>query len=178
MNKTNKILTFSIYLIYYIICTFVIVYMYLLYNTGHLSLFEDSYNIFPIMIPLISVLIYFIPLIFSKLKVNKFFIPFASFFGVLIYVIVFMMLYNVTIFQYKEFTQEKWIKFPEQRYLMLDNLKNDFNIIDMHIDEVRKLLGNPSHSVDKYWIYCCKYRSIELYFDSHYNLESINVRSY
>lgn len=43
---------------------------------------------------------------------------------------------------FTSFTVNKWANFPDNRYLMIDDLENNYNIIGMSKDEVESLLGS------------------------------------
>ena len=44
---------------------------------------------------------------------------------------------------FSTFSAENWINYPANRYLMIDDLEKNYNLIGLSTDEVKNLLGSP-----------------------------------
>lgn len=74
---------------------------------------------------------------------------------------------------YGHFTPQKWIDYPEYRYLMIDSLEQKYEIVGMSKQDITDLLGNPTninrwngcyeYFIDSGFIDCVTY---DIYFDN------------
>ena len=109
--------------------------------------------LFPLLIMVLPLLI---ELFFKKSLLKSIFV---SFIIALIYFIG-IWLINVGMTKYfSSFTEEKWIKYQDNRYLMIDDLDNKYELAGMNKDEIIELLGSPltetienDEIIIKYWI--------------------------
>ena len=56
--------------------------------------------------------------------------------------------YFITAMQYSDFTTQKWLDYPRQRVIMIDDLRNNHSIIGMDYEQVIHLLGTPDGVTD------------------------------
>lgn len=56
---------------------------------------------------------------------------------------------------FSDFTKEKWLEYPELRYMMSEGLKNNHGLIGMTAEEVIVLLGEPNVKHESVYTYYC-----------------------
>ena len=61
---------------------------------------------------------------------------------------------------FSDFTQAKWADFPDERHLMIDDLKENHGLIGMPADQVIELLGEPGMESENTYTYPCSERDI------------------
>lgn len=145
-----KILKIIAYLIYILFWTFTAVLTFILYNYAVFSCFEDLYGQWSLWLGLfIAVVILLSPIYLRLFIQNKWLVPLIALAISVIFLIGGIGLYKVTIIHFKEFTPAKWDAYPRQRIVMLDNLKEKYNIIGMSKSEVEIILGKPDEITDK-----------------------------
>ncbi|MCL2671314.1 MAG: hypothetical protein FWF10_04685 [Clostridiales bacterium] len=74
-----------------------------------------------------------------------------------------------------DFTQEKWQRYPRDRYMMLEDLKKNHDIIGMSTEEVIALLGEPNVKSDKAYTYYCSENSYSGLWQVEFQLEDSKV---
>lgn len=89
-------------------------------------------------------------LIFMKTRWLRYLIPFS------LTIVFFISFFTITLTAenyFNDFTAEKWSKHPEMRDYMIDDLKNNHNIIETIDTDVIILLGEPDAKVDNKYHY-------------------------
>ncbi len=135
---------------------------------GVINLFSSV--LFIISIFIIPILFILLPFIFKKLLKKEWYKAFVySFIINVIYIIIIVPVIRFGIISYmKSFSIKKWNNYDNLRYLMIDDLEKNHNLIGMKKDDVNKLLGKEdsnyegmcyfvkSEFLDSYF-YCLKY---------------------
>ncbi|MCL2591112.1 MAG: hypothetical protein FWD67_09645 [Betaproteobacteria bacterium] len=62
---------------------------------------------------------------------------------VIVYFIIVFILNMSLICYFQVFTKNKWVKYPDNRFLMIESLENQYNLIGMPKEEILTLLGEP-----------------------------------
>lgn len=133
---------------------------------GVISLFSDV--LFIVCIFVMPVLFIFLPIIFSKLLKKEWYKAFLySFIINVIYVIIILPSIRFGIVGYmKSFSKSKWNNYDNLRYIMVDDLEKNYNLIGKKTNDVKKLLGKPDSSFDsdKSMCYFVKSKWLDSYF--------------
>lgn len=134
-----------------------------------LSFFTFGLNVFDGVISLFSdVLFIFLPIIFSKLLKKEWYKAFLySFIVNVIYLIIILPSIRFGIANYmKSFSKSKWNNYANLRYIMVDDLEKNYNLIGKKTNDVKKLLGKPDSSFDsdKSMCYFVKSKWLDSYF--------------
>lgn len=133
---------------------------------GVISLFSNV--LFIICIFILPVLFIFLPIIFSKLFKKEWYKAFLySFIINIIYVIIVVPVIRFGIISYmKSFSDTKWDNYDNLRYIMVDDLEKNYNLIGKKTNDVKKLLGKPDSSFDsdKSMCYFVKSKWLDSYF--------------
>ncbi len=77
----------------------------------------------------------------KKSKIKSYLIYFSPF----IYVIIMMLIFSITNTYLSHFDSNKWLKYEEARYLMVENLTSKYKLKEMNETDVLKLLGKPRY---------------------------------
>ncbi len=176
MKQVKNIMVLLSCIAYVFLWIVLFVYTYMMAEQGLLTCLQEAYGIYClqivifIAITIFSITIYL--LIKSKKHVKTLFFIFVV--SVILWVSMFAF-YNSATLAFQSFSREKWTNYPEQRYLMIDSLKSDYNIIGMDFQKVINLLGVPDYSSECYHEYHCDNGCIEIYFDN-VGLSSIRFR--
>ena len=174
MKKVGIIATIFVYCLYLLLWCFIVAFASLAGENGLFSVFEDFYGSWSIFLGCaIAVMFLMAPVYLRKFikknKLNKELkISVLSIVFTLVFIVISFGAFYVTAMQFQQFTPEKWLKYPRERYLMVDSLKEEHRIIGMGHDEVIKLLGTPDTKTPAgYLSYSYEYGDIEISFDSN-----------
>ncbi|MBQ9985774.1 MAG: hypothetical protein IJP38_05650 [Oscillospiraceae bacterium] len=148
----DKILDLLIYLIFAIFYAFIvfIVNGYLaiisLDCTTSYSVLGDAWGLlFFYVLPIAFFIAPFVIKFITKCSFWK--IALYAFLSVLIYILIFWGTDLMCIEYCKSFTPEKWAKYPYERYYMVDDLNEEYELRGMTRDELTLLLGKPEDSL-------------------------------
>ncbi len=161
----NKIINIMLYLILMAMWIYLFLYIQLSIKAGLFSCFMDLYGKMWIVAGLLLTLIALLSPLYLRAFVKK--ERHVSLLSIIIcvsYALIIICWYSFSSNQFKDFTVEKWRKFPNQRILMLDDLKECHMIIGMSKDQVIILLGQPNKVIDNMYIYEYDYGYIEVSF--------------
>lgn len=142
----KQIFTNGIYIVVYGTLLFVIFVLsvgFQFFNTSVISVIGGTcWVLLYLVLPLF---IFIVPLVAKFLfKCNFKKAIFVSIISVLIYVILtFGTIFTVHEFL-EDFTSNKWKKYPNERYLMLDDMAEEIKFIGMTKENVIEILGEPT----------------------------------
>lgn len=161
----SKAINIALYLILIVMWLYLFLYAQLSFEAGLFSCFNDLYGNKWIFVVLLLTLIALSAPLYLRLLVKKeLYILLLSIIICAGYALSVLYWYNLSNNQFKDFTVEKWREFPNQRILMLDDLKECHMIIGMSNDQVISLLGQPDKIIDETYIYEYDYGYIEVSF--------------
>lgn len=158
------------------ICIFL--YLYLLLEAGLFSCFEDLYGKWWFLPGLILSLTTLLSPIYLRIIIkNEMYVSLLSIIMCICFVMTVICCYNFTISRFEDFTVEKWSKYPNQRILMINDLKEYHNIIGMNKNDVLLLLGKPDSMTENVYTYDYDYGHIDIIFLKEC-VSSISVTDY
>ena len=161
----NRIINVILYSIFITMWIFLFFYMSLAFKAGLFSCFNDLYGNKWIFVGLLLTLIALLSPLYVRIVVKKErYIALLSIIICVMYALSVVCCYNFSSNQFKDFTVEKWREYPNQRFLMLDDLKERHMIIGMSNSQVILLLGQPNKIIDNTYIYEYDYGYIEVVF--------------
>lgn len=166
--KNKNVLAIIFGMLYYLIP--VILY-YLLFVLNMMDGIIHSFSVvlFIVCIFVMPILFIFLPIIFSKILKKEWYKAFLySFIINVIYVIIILPSIRFGIVGYmKSFSKSKWNNYANLRYIMVDDLEKNYNLIGKKTNDVKKLLGKPDSSfkIDKSMCYFIKG---EFFLNSYY----------
>ncbi len=178
MKSLKHILVVSSYILYVIAGIYIAIYLYMCYEAGLFSCVEALYGKGGICIAGIAIIAGLLSPIYLKAIIsNKKRVYFLS---LLICVSIGVALItgytNVTSY-FREFSVEKWEKYSNERYLMIDDLRENHHMIGKNINDVIKVLGIPDEYNDKKATYQYDYGIIILNIESN-TVVSIEYTNY
>lgn len=131
----------------------------------------------------------FLPLaikLFWKIKYLKSLL--ISFIVSIIYIIALALLINGLSYNFRSFSTSKWLKHEENRYLMINDLEQKYELIGMKVEEVEKILGtdwenysvNDSETKAMYYYIKGLFMSTDYYvliYDDDYIITEIKIEN-
>ena len=123
-----------------------------------------------IIIPLgiiVGVFCFFMPFYLKKFIKFKWLRPTIFVGATIVYVAFCLGAIGGTDAYFSDFTSEKWLKYPEERYHMIEDLKENHGIIGLSYDKIIPLLGEPNIKNERAYTYYCSKGN----FSGKWNLE-------
>lgn len=158
-DSTVKTLCFVTIWIFIIASIFAISMVLQIYNSTIKNVigkfwWSFLYVLLPMFILVIPLLVKYI----AKCKERTILV--YSFILIILYVSIIYTTHVVTYKYIQDFTTQKWLDFKYERILMLDDLKNKYNLVGMSIEDIKNLLGSPDvesdneieYVIDEGWI--------------------------
>lgn len=151
MKKKDNI----IFLVYLVLSMIVYIGLFLYNFVGGVIICLPSHFWFVILIIIIPIILLLLPLILERKIKNKALL--LSTFLSVIYIIIIIPLVHFSIIKYAEkFNIEKWNEMRFLRYLMIEDLEDNYELVNMPIHEVNNLLGKADKEYDDTLCYFIK----------------------
>ena len=174
MKKTENIITAIIYFVYFLLWCFIVSFAILVKHNGLFDVFRDAFGRWSLILGLLTaVLVMLSPTYLRKLlgcntNRRRLKISILSVTFTLAFVILSFMTFYLATLSFQKFTPEKWQMYPKERYIMIEDLKENHKIIGMEYSEVIELLGEPDAlSPAGYLSYSYIHGNIEISLDSN-----------
>ena len=148
MKKILKIFVFGVCYAVFIYIVFIAEMLWQFLQAGtEISMESDFfsgfwYNVIYYGLPIMAFVIPFVLAMWKRLKWKKT-IKCAAI-TLLAYALIVCAISISLAGYFENFTSTKWEAYPNQRYIMYDDLKETYGLIGMTIDEVEELLGKPT----------------------------------
>lgn len=184
VHSFKKILSTSLgillFLFYIALWILIIAFCILADMNGMFYTFVDAWGEWSVYVGLLLALFVFLsPILFVLLRkrylnISIRLIPALSILITIAFVFVSLTAFFVSAGRFQTFTKEKWEEYPRQRYIMLDDMKENYGIVGMDSDQISNSLGDPNE-ITAYgsWIYSCDYNFIEITFNENNQVKSI-----
>ena len=145
---------------YMILWGFILLFSELVYINGIYFVFTDLFGKWILIFGyLVAIVLMLLPIILSikcyitKSEIRYIFIK--SYVATFLFVVLAFASFFLVAGYYRDFTKEKWNEYPNERYIMIDDLIAEHNLLELTPKEVCNLLGEPNE--------CLVYDNGELY---------------
>ena len=173
--KKNKILGIVLGILFYLLSSIFFFYLYIFDElVGYINDFSNI--LFYITHLIIPIIILMMPIIFKFIFKIKFYksICYSTLIIILYIIILFILTFGI-INYFKTFTKEKWINedWHNFRYLMIEDLEKQYNLIGMNKEEIYQILGEEdrkSNEDDRTLYYSIK----NGFFEGDYYIINLN----
>ena len=122
---------------------------------GHLSVFEDAFGEWIVLLGWLTAIIVFLSMIYLRFFVkNEWLVHIIAYAMTAIFLICSVSLFNLGNSKFKEFTTEKWLQYPQRRITMYFDLAGRYSIQGYSVSAIKELLGEPDEIMaDDIYVY-------------------------
>lgn len=146
-----------IFLVYLILSIFIYTGLFLYNFVSGVIICLPSHFLFIFLIIVIPIILLLLPLILEKKFKNKMKSLMLATSLSAMYIIIIIPLVHFSIVKYAEkFNIEKWNEMRFLKYLMIENLEDNYELVNMPIHEVKKILGKADKEYDNTLCYFIK----------------------
>lgn len=150
--KKDKILGIVLGILFYVLSSIFFFYLYVIEVLAG-SVSDFSSILFYIAYLIIPIIILMLPIIFKLIFKKKFYksVCYSALIIILYILLLFLLQFGIRNY-FNTFTKEKWINenWHGFRYLMIEDLEKQYNLIGMNKEEIYQILGEEDRKLNEF----------------------------